>query len=66
MKPPSNCPRQTALESRAEFPEGSVEMQGDIPNDHPGIQNPTVSRVLPSNQGVITYYFVGLGVTGRV
>ena len=29
-----------------------------------GIQRPTVLRVLPSNSGVITYYFVGFGVTG--
>ena len=29
-----------------------------------GIQKPTVFRVLPSKEGVITYYFVGFGVTG--
>ena len=28
------------------------------------IQKPTVLRVLPSNLGVITYYFVGFGATG--
>ena len=31
-----------------------------------GIQKPTVLRVLPSNVGVITYYSVGFGVTGRL
>ena len=30
-----------------------------------GIRNPTVLRVLPCNYGVITYYVVGFGVTGR-
>ena len=29
-----------------------------------GIRKPTVLRVLPSNLGVITYYFVGFGDTG--
>ena len=29
------------------------------------IQKPTVLGVLPSNQGVITYYFVGFGDTGK-
>ena len=33
--------------------------------DYLGIQKPTVLGVLPSNQGVITYYFVGFGATGR-
>ena len=28
---------------------------------HLGIQDPTVLGDLPSNQGVITYYFVGFG-----
>ena len=31
---------------------------------HLGIQKPTVLGVRPSNYGVITYYFVGFGVTG--
>ena len=30
-----------------------------------GIRKPTVLRVLPSNLGVITYYFVGFGDTGK-
>ena len=30
------------------------------------IQKPTVLRVLPSNEGVITCYSVGFGVTGKV
>ena len=30
-----------------------------------GIQNPIVLGVRPSNYGVITYYFVGFGVTGN-
>ena len=29
-----------------------------------GIRKPSVLRVLPSNLRVITYYFVGFGVTG--
>ena len=29
-----------------------------------GIQKPTALGVLPSNQGVIAYCFVGFGVTG--
>ena len=29
-----------------------------------GIQKPIVLGVRPSNYGVITYYFVGFGVTG--
>ena len=33
-------------------------------NDFLGIQKPTVLRVLPANLGVITYYFVGFGLTG--
>ena len=27
-----------------------------------GIQKPTVLKVIPSNSGVITFYFVGLGI----
>ena len=30
-----------------------------------GMQKPTVLRVLPSNQGVTTYYFAGFGATGK-
>ena len=38
------------------------------PKDHTvylGIQKPIVLRVLPCNEGVITYYLVGFGVTGK-
>ena len=31
-----------------------------------GSENPTVLRVRPSNLGVITYYVVGFGDTGRI
>ena len=31
-----------------------------------GIQKPTVLRVRPSNEGLITCHFVGFGGTGRV
>ena len=39
--------------------------ENNIPKPYLRIRKPTVLRVRPSNLGVITYYFVGFGDTGK-
>ena len=40
------------------------KVQGLAKGDYLGIRRPTVLRVIPYNQEVITYYFVGFGDAG--
>ena len=39
--------------------------ENNIPKPYLRIRKPNVLRVRPSNLGVITYYFVGFGDTGK-
>ena len=72
-----DIPRQVATEfTGTKAPEESLKLlrpvipspsKGTEPGHKPylGIQKLIVLRVLPSNEGVITFYFAGFGVTGK-